>query len=120
MIPIMRQAHVKEQLRKYAVRKTIELFAKGPDAIDIKFLNDSVLLEMSGILNKFEMKVLETGDEEAVSLLLGLRVRLYKLAHKELHEEVGEIFSRKVIINGPQFDLPNNSLIFNIVSASRN
>ncbi|MGE5417043.1 MAG: Na-translocating system protein MpsC family protein [Acidobacteriota bacterium] len=114
MIPTRKQAYVKERLRKYAVNKTVELFAKGPETIDIRFNDDNVLLEMSGILNKFEMKIMETGDKEAASLLLDLRMRLYELVSQELHEVLGEIFNHKVVIQGPKIDLPNNTLAFNI------
>ncbi|ADG82446.1 hypothetical protein Tfer_0621 [Thermincola ferriacetica] len=85
-----------------------ELFAKGPDQLNIKIYEDIIVMQFSGILRKVELELWEWQHTDTIT---AYRTSLFELKKKGFIAMVEETVGREIVHLTFHLDIPDNSAV---------
>ena len=89
---------INDRLCKGIIRFEKEVMGRGPDEVRAYLVDDLVVLRLSGVLTKAEIRLLQEGsDEREVALVKEFRQRLIEKNRYALEEMVKEATGRGVL-----------------------
>lgn len=91
-----------------------DLYAKGPDDLSIKIIDDIIVLQFAGILRKAELELIRK-QADSTNLISDYRKALFQSKKDILIQEIEEIISRQIINFVFEINIFNNSVLCFII-----
>lgn|GEM_PF-6134121 len=110
MAPEQDNSYIRHVLLSELKKISKEVFGKGPERINIRMIDEIIVLEFYGFLRRIELEMLQS-NPHLVETVLQYREALFDFAKGEVAHRIELIIGRKIIKHVYSVDVSNNSTI---------